>query len=57
MKNITNIILILGLGFFFCIACEKGLEREARRQCIVAQDNCEKYGACEARYLEICNEQ
>lgn len=57
MKNITNIILILGLGFFFCIACEKGLEREARRQCIVAQDNCEKYGACEERYFEVCNEQ
>lgn len=57
MNKITNIILIIVFGVGFCVACEHGLEKESRRQCIVAQDNCEKYGACEDKYLEVCNER
>lgn len=35
-----------------------GLELEAKRQCIVAKDNCEKYadaGACDPKYMKVCD--
>lgn len=41
----------------FGYAMVEGLEREAKRQCIVAQDHCAKYadaGACDPKYLAVC---
>lgn len=57
MKNIIFAIVLTGIVVFIGYSCSDGLDREIRRQCIVAQDNCEKYsdaGACDPKYLKIC---
>ena len=46
----------LAFVFFWSFVC--GLDRETKRQCIIAKDNCEKYsdaGACDPKYLKICD--
>lgn len=57
MKNL--LCFVVGLLFFvlFIWAFITGLDREARRKCIVAMDHCEKYedaGACDPKYLKVC---
>lgn len=43
MKVLTILICLFG----FVWAGYVGMEKEAHRQCIVADDMCEKYGACD----------
>lgn len=57
MKNLLYIAVALGLVALFAYSFLDGLDREAKRQCIVAKDTCEKYadaGACEPKYLAVC---
>lgn len=43
MKVLVCIICFIG----FCGCAYIGMEKEAHRQCIVADDMCEKYGVCD----------
>lgn len=58
MKKILNAFLIISFFALFLYGCNEGLEKEARRQCIVAMDYCEKYedaGACNPEYMKVCD--
>lgn len=57
MKNLLLALTITGIFVLFGYAISDGVDREVKRQCIVAKDNCEKYseaGACSPKYLAIC---
>lgn len=58
MKNILTTLTIITIAFVFLKTFDKGLELEARRQCIIAIDTCEKYsdtGACDPKYMKVCD--
>lgn len=57
MKTLLYIVAGIGMFVLFGYAMVEGLEREAKRQCIVAKDHCAKYadaGACDPKYLAVC---
>lgn len=57
MEKMMMILCVLALFWVFVWAFVTGLDREAKRQCIIAQDNCLKYqdaGACDPKYLKVC---
>lgn len=57
MKTLLYTVAGIGIFVLFGYAMVDGLEREAKRQCIVAQDHCAKYadaGACDPKYLAVC---
>lgn len=57
MEKMLMILVVPVLFVVFVWAFMTGLDREAKRQCLVAQDHCEKYadaGACDPKYLKVC---
>jgi hypothetical protein len=57
MEKMMMILGVFALFWVFCWAFITCLDREAKRQCIVAQDHCVKYsdaGACDPKYLAVC---
>lgn len=42
-----KVLLILVSFGLFVVSAYFGIQKEARRQCIVAMDVCEKYGNCD----------
>lgn len=59
MKTLLYIVAGIGIFVLFGYFVIDGVNREVKRQCIVAKDTCEKYsdaGACEPKYLAICEE-
>ncbi len=57
MEIVLKIVLCVVACAALAQACVSSLEKEARRQCIVALDTCEKYhdaGACAPEFLKVC---
>lgn len=50
---ITKIALLLSI-VLFVLSFIVGMDKEAVRQCEVAQAHCEQYGACSSVDLAIC---
>ena len=57
MKNILLLLLFFGAICFFVYALIHGADLEAKRQCLVARQNCKLYadaGACNPKFMKIC---
>lgn len=57
MKKLLYICAFVFVIVLLGTAAIDSIDLEAKRQCIVAKDNCEKYadaGACDPKYMKVC---